>query len=349
METDLCAICLKLAFGAALAAAGYFGLRYWMLMKALKETDRELREICGSLEQNRILRLPAPNKTLGRLMESVNLLLEEVRRERLGLLRREKEFQVQIENISHDLRTPLTVLLGYLRLLRGSSHARPEPSGTPQKAKGGAQEAVSDLEETLGVMEKNARTMEKLVAQFYAYSQVSGGDYRAELERMDVCRALRESLAENYGLLERLRLTVKLPEHPVAVRGNREALERIFQNLFQNAGRYARSFLRISMEEPAEAHSGVRIMMINDGEGITQEEVSHIFDRFYRGDGARGKGGSGLGLAIAAALAAALGGSLTAEILRTAPESEGSGGGRESLPAEGTAICFVLTLMCAEE
>ncbi len=316
METNFSMVCLGLALGAALAAGGYFALRYFLLKRALREMDGELREICAELEQNRILRLPVPDGTLGRLMESVNLLLEEVRRERLGFLRREKEFQEQIENISHDLRTPLTVILGYLKLLRKSADA--------------GREAQPNLPETMEIMERNARTMERLVAQFYAYSQVSSGDCQAEPGEADVCRALREALAENYGLLEKLRLQVELPEHPVRVRGNEEALERIFQNLFQNAGRYARSFLHISMEEATEPRPMVRIRMVNDGEEITEEEVSHMFDRFYRGDGARSKGGSGLGLAIARSLAAALGGSLTAEPLGTGPD--------------GT-ICFTLTLV----
>lgn len=368
MGANLSMICLGLALGAALAAGGYFALRYFLQKKALREMDGELREICGELEENRILRLPIPDGTLARLMESVNLLLEEVRRERLGFLRREREFQEQIENISHDLRTPLTVILGYLRLLQRSSGPWPEISGRAQEKSGepetarrfpgalrepeGSTEgpnAMPGLEETLEIMERNARAMEKLVMQFYAYSQVSGGDYAVELEDVDVCKELREALADNYRLLEKLTLTVRLPEHPVTVRGNREALERIFQNLFQNAGRYARSFLRIYMEEPAKAYPMVRIVMINDGERITEEEVSHIFDRFYRGDGARSKGGSGLGLAIARSLAAALGGSLAAEAVKTGPETEEPFGecGRET--GDGTAICFTLLLAAAEE
>lgn len=333
MEANLSMVCMGLASGIALLLGGYFALRYYLLKNALREAGGELREICGDLEQNRILRLPVPDGALGALMESVNLLLEEVRRERLGLLRREREFQEQIENISHDLRTPLTVILGYLKLLRKSPEAWREKDDPKWR-------------ETLEIMERNGRTMEKLVAQFYAYSQVSGAGYEMELGEVDVCRALREALAENYGLLEKLSLRVKLPEHPVKVRGNGEALERIFQNLLQNAGRYARSFLHVSMEGPSEAQPQVRIMLANDGEGVTEAEAACIFDRFYRGDRARGKGGSGLGLAIAKSLAEGMGGSLTARVAGEEPDPEAkeTGGGKEGILEDEGVLCFTLTL-----
>ena len=168
-------------------------------------------------------------------------------------------------------------------------------------------------------------------------------------------------------MVEKLRLTARLPERPVMVRGNKAALERIFLNLLQNAGRYAHSFLDIYMEEAGDRGNVkavcaegedpgayVRIIMTNDAPGITQETVSHIFDRFYRSDRSRSKGGSGLGLAIARSLAERLGGSLTAEKVRGEQEEAGTPADleRQEMSEERTAertcgceaLCFVLTL-----
>jgi len=467
MDERLSVVCFGLLLGGALLAGGYFSFRYFLLKKALREVAEDLREIGRNVEQNRILRLPVPDRLLEGLMASINDMLVEVRRERLGFERREREFQEQIENISHDLRTPLTVILGYLKIMKRQCRAcgatrgqaaesespmpkimeaekdmpgtaetaetaeMPKTLGTAEMAEtaempkmpgiaemaetaemlkmpGTAEMAeTAEMPKTLGTaetaetaempktpgiaetakmaempgtaemletVERNARAMERLVSQFYAYSQASGNGCVTEQEAVDVCRELKEILADNYQLVEKLCLTARIPERPVMVRGNKAALERIFLNLLQNAGRYAHSFLDIYMEEgnresihmeraendkeayaEVEDHGAyVRIIMTNDAPGITQETVSHIFDRFYRSDRSRSEGGSGLGLAIARSLAERLGGSLTAEKVRGEQEEAGTPAGleRQEMSEERTAekahgceaLCFVLTL-----
>lgn len=304
-----------------LIVSTYFSIRYFALEHALRETALELAEIQDHVLQNRILRLPLPDKGLERLLKSINGALEQIRRERLGYEKREREFQQQIEDISHDLRTPLTVILGYLKWLK-------TPGGNPSFR----------FEESLDVLERNARSMEHLVSQFYAFSRVNGADFSLEPERLDLCRLLRESLADNYSALERdgFSLESHLPEHSVMVLGNKDACERIFANMLQNAGRYAHSYLDVRILEDC---GQVQVVFENDSEKIRGDDIPNLFNRFYRNDAARNNGGSGLGLTIARSLAEAMGGSLTAQAL---PRTE------QPSPGEGqTAIRFVLTL-CAE-
>ncbi len=125
-----------------LIVSTYFSIRYFALEHALRETALELAEIQDHVLQNRILRLPLPDKGLERLLKSINGDLEQIRRERLGYEKREREFQQQIEDISHDLRTPLTVILGYLKWLK-------TPGGN----------SSFRFEESLDVLERNARSM----------------------------------------------------------------------------------------------------------------------------------------------------------------------------------------------
>ncbi len=305
-------------------ASAYFSFRYFALEHALQETARELSQIQGDLLRNQILHLPLPDKGLERLMESINGALEQIRRERMAYEKREREFQQQIENISHDLRTPLTVILGYLKWLKA-------PSGN----------ASFRLEESLDVLERGARSMEHLVSQFYAFSRVNGMDFSLEPEQLDVCRLLRESLADNYGSLERegFSLESRLPEHPVMAQGNRDACQRIFANMLTNAGRYAHSYLDIRMQESC---GQVQVLFENDSAEIRENDVPNLFNRFYRNDVSRSKGGTGLGLTIAKSLAEAMGGSLTAQALPEASprggEADRDGGGTL------TTILFTLTL-----
>ena len=278
-----------------MAVSAYFALRYFALEHALRETALELTEIQGCVLQNRILRLPLPDKGLERLLKSINGALEQIRRERLGYEKREREFQQQIEDISHDLRTPLTVILGYLKWLKA-------PAGS----------ASFRLEESLDVLERNARSMEHLVSQFYAFSRVNGRDFSLEPERLDVCRLLRECLADNYGSLEREGFSLEghLPEHPVMALGNRDACERIFANMLQNAGRYAHSYLDVRILEDC---GQVQVVFENDSEKIRGDDIPNLFNRFYRNDAARNNGGSGLGLALVKGAAEAHKGTCRAE------------------------------------
>ena len=101
-----------------------------------------------------------------KLLQSMNLTLKEIRSEGQQYRKREKQFQEQIENISHDLRTPLTVILGYLRLLREKKE------GTEYKG--------AELEEILGLMERKARFLEQLVSRFYSFSRLTAGGFPAE-------------------------------------------------------------------------------------------------------------------------------------------------------------------------
>lgn len=301
------------------ALAGAFAFRYFSLKRGLREMDRELLEIRRELSRNRILHLPLPDRDLERVLCSVNELLEEIRGKRLCYEKREREFQKLIENVSHDLRTPLTVILGYLKWSK-----KAEPSEIP---------------DSLAVLERNAHAMERLVSQFYDFSRLQTEDYVPELTEVDVCRILRECIASHYLMLEeaQLELHISLPPHPLMVWANEETLERIFANLLQNAARYALGGLTVRAEESQEGE--VRLSFENQAEGMTEDEVSHLFDRFYRNDSARRQGGSGLGLTVARSLAERIGGKLTAELL-----GAGKKAGRDNTENYPVSLRFCLVL-----
>lgn len=281
----------------ALALAAYFAIRLYLLKRALKETSDQLQDIQKDLKQNQVLHLPLPDHDLENLMSSINCSLDAIRSERKDYAKRESEFQSEIEAISHDLRTPLTVILGYLGFLQKQRLS-----------------LTTEQKEMLDIIERKARSMETLISQFYDYSRLNANDYEISIEEIDVGRTLREVFAENCIMLERAALKVKtdFPNHPVWVEGDATALERIFSNLFQNAGRYANHFLNISIQESG---TSVQIVFENDTQKTNADNIPYLFDRFYMADTSRNKGGTGLGLTIAKCLAEEMAGSLTADLI----------------------------------
>lgn len=154
---------------------------------------------------------------------------------------------------------------------------------------------------------RKARTMDKLTEQLYDYSRLSTGDYEPPLETIDAGRILRETFLENCLLFEDAGLRVDADFaregadlRPIYALGNKDALERIFTNLFQNAARYAHHTFRLSIRR-----DGGRILFLfeNDTKVLSETDLPHLFTRFYMGDPSRSRGGSGLDLTIARYLA----------------------------------------------
>lgn len=292
MVSALC-ICSLLLSACLLA-------RFYLLKKSLRKADQELKEIQKDLKQNHVLHLPLPDKDLEALMATVNDTLYEIRKERKAYAKREREFQSEIEAISHDLRTPLTVILGYLKLLQ--KHGETDPPGFTE-------EQCEMLDTTV----RKAQAMEKLIAQFYDYSRLNANDYEMTFHEIDVNRILREAFVDNCLILGNTNLKARtcFPDHPVWVKGNRDALERIFENLLQNIGRYAKSCVKLGIEQKEDQ---VLVIFENDTDKLCEEDVPDLFRRFYRKEPSRSQGGSGLGLTIAKELAEKMGGSLDARV-----------------------------------
>lgn len=303
----------------AIMIGGYFVFRYTVLIYAMKKVRQDINDLHEDLTQNQIVHLPIPNKHLKELLCSFNDVLEGIRKERQQYEKREKEFQKQIENISHDLRTPLTVILGYLKI-----YQRPQVIQRLEN---------KELSEVINIVEKKAEIMKSLVEQFYVYSQLKTGNYELELRHVDITRTLRESLMGNYQILEQtyLKIDIEIPDYPIWVLGEESALERIFLNLFQNAGRYADTLFQITVKEQEK---GAILLFTNDTCMLSESDIPYLFDRFYMQDDSRNQGGTGLGLTVAKSLAEEMKGTLEVKLLKNFNENN----------TETITICFELCL-----
>lgn len=274
-------------------AAFYFGIRCFTTENSIRKARRELEEITAQVDENRIIKLASPNRELEALLTVMNRVLEKGREERISYEKREKEFRRQIENISHDLRTPLTAIQGCLRMLDEENLS-------------------NENREALEVINRRAENLQYLIHQFYEYSILTTEDYQAEIRQIEVGRMCREMLLGSYQKFEErgIDVRVEIPEKPVGVLADEHALERILGNLLQNAVRYAKSRLEWKLSETEEK---AELLCGNDTDSLSPEDIRQIFDRFYMAEPARNQGGTGLGLTISRHLAERMGAVMTAE------------------------------------
>lgn len=240
------------------------------------------------------LRLAAPNRAAEELMAQVNLLLREGEEERITFRAREQALRQQIANVSHDLRTPLTSILGYLQLLED-----PEVS-------------EAQREEYLEIIKGRARVLQGLITSFYDLSRLEAGEYPIGKEKIDLREVISELLAAFYDELDsRFAVTVDLPEDIPLVWGDRAALTRVYSNLIRNALEHGSGTLSIS----AFREGGMAVTRFtNSGAEVTEEDLPHVFDRFFTSDKTRSGRNTGLGLAIVKALVEQMEGRAEAEL-----------------------------------
>lgn len=190
-----------------------------------------------------------------------------------------------ITSVSHDLRTPLTSMLGYLELIEGD--------GTGE---------IAALRRHAGIAYKKSQQLKKLIDDLFEYTTVSHGTLHLRLERIDL-KALLAQLAEEFvPILQAagMEYRLALPEEDCFVTADGDLLVRVFQNLVSNAVRYGRSGKYVDLTI-LRTEAWLVGSVTNYGNPIAATDLAHIFERFYRagiGDSEQ-TGCAGLGLAIA--------------------------------------------------
>ena len=276
--------------------AVFYIVRFYCLKADLKKAAKDLKEIQENPEENRILLLSYPSKEAETLIREMNEYLRFSKIERIGYKNRERQLRAQIENISHDLRTPLTAIIGYLDLLEGE---------------GLSAEDKSNLERA----GKKAKTLQSLIGNFYDMSRLEMDDYRLKMERLDIARFTEETSLLFYQLFENKGLFVdfSIEETPLFIMADSAAMERIFNNMLQNALRYAESFLHISL---CREEGKICLTFENDTSVLNEKDIPHLFDRFYVQENSRTQQSSGLGLTINKLLTNAMGGNVEAALIQ---------------------------------
>ncbi len=233
-----------------------------------------------------------------RLLVEINRIIDQNR----AIYKKEKAqnetMKRMLTNISHDLRTPMTVILGYIEVLK-------REMTTLDK---------QDAEKKLSKMENQATKLLNTLHYFFDLAKLQAGEMKLENELLDISELLRAELVTYFDFIEQEKwcLDLEISEKPTLVYGDRKAMRRIFTNLLSNALKYGGQGKYLSIKA-WQKEKKTFIAITDHGKGIKEENQSKIFERLFTLDDAKSRDyqGSGLGLAITKQLVQAMNGEIS--------------------------------------
>lgn len=258
---------------------GVLSARIYLLKREIKAAIHQMEEIEVNPQSNRQLKAFNTDRTSEKLFRKINQIYQARQQERIIYQRRETQIRREIENISHDLRTPLTSILGYVELIQDE------------------QTLDKERKDYLEIIQKRARLLQGFIQDFYELSRIEGEDYPILLVSVPVQNTLSEVIVAYYHEFEKRKIQVEisLEEKPCTITTDQLQFNRILNNLVQNALKYAgQQFQVIQYSSNGECI----IQFKNDKNQLKQDELQLLFDRFYTGDITRNNQSTGLGLTI---------------------------------------------------
>lgn len=276
---------LIIAFLSVLIAA--LIIKIISLKRAVKEIEESLSEKLTT-DTNTLIDISSNDKRIRSLAGTLNRELAVFRKEKLRYMNGNNELKNSVTNVSHDLRTPLTAICGYIELLE-------------------REEKTKEAEKYLDIIKKRAEFMVKLTEELFGYSVIMSENGGKTTPYTDVKNVLEESIASFYEVLMARNIVpvINLTKEKVIKNLNSHALSRVFSNLLNNAVKYSDGDLEISLFENGE------IVFANTASKLDVVEVEKLFDRFYTVETA--KNSTGLGLSIAKTLVEQMRGEISAK------------------------------------
>ena len=225
------------------------------------------------------LKTPSPCKHYEELVKEINIMLQEKEREKSTFMIKEKEMKKSIANISHDLRTPLTAILGYIQLLNDGMVCEKE------------------RKDYLEIIESRTKVLQELITNFYELSIIESDEYNISLQNINLYNILCNSIALFYDTLiqKGFDVDVDIDMDTTIILGNKDAVVRIFSNLINNILKYGKDRVLISQKC---FKNSIVTKFSNYAPDLNQYDINHIFDRFFTADRIRTGQNTGIGLTI---------------------------------------------------
>lgn len=256
---------------------------------------KELRSIAYQMEYNKAIRINTLNSEIENIACRINNLYEENNKVNIKAKRLEDEMKQSISNMTHDLRTPLTSITGYIQLIKSKS--------------------ISDIEKDnyIDIIEKRANNLRELVSSFYEMSTIESGEYRLSLVKVNLKESLYDLLALYYNdFLEKdVKVDIEVEDNIKPILLDESMVNRILLNLISNMIKHSRDYIKIHLKKEGDK---IVSFFINPSGSIKNEDVEKLFNRCFTMDESRSSQNTGLGLFISKTLIERLGGNIEGKV-----------------------------------
>lgn len=253
-------------------------------------------ELIKKNKTNKRINSISMNRNIIKLVDEVNFLLDKKKKDKLIYEKNNKRLKEEITDISHDLRTPLTSIKGYIQYMDKNN--------------------IEDenIIKYLNIINEKSAILQELLESFFDFSRIENGEYPINMEKVNVYKVLTNVLISFYNdfILINEEPKIEIESESIFALCDEKALSRVFINLFQNILKHKGKNIEIKLYSDKNYSY---VSFSNDVQGITREDVQRIFDRFYVADKTRSKNKSGLGLTIVKGLIDAMDGKITAELI----------------------------------
>ena len=253
-----------------------------VIKKSAREIEQAIKER-DTDETNSVISITTRDKDMCSMASALNKNLTDINNARHKYYQGDAELKRAVTNVSHDLRTPLTAIKGYIELLKKENKS--------EKAC-----------EYLDIIENRVNIMKVQLEDLFRFSIINSLEDDFDIAEVNVCSVLEESIANNYSILTQngIEPNINIPDSIIKMT-DKNALSRIFNNIISNAAKYSDGDLVICADDK-------EIVFSNTASSLTEIQVGRLFDRFYTVNEARKS--TGIGLSIARELVEKMGGKI---------------------------------------
>lgn len=270
---------------------------YLIISQILRQ--RELKRLAGEIEalagqdSNTHLTVESRDAGIHQIAAAVNRMQQQHKDSAAGYIRMNEAYKQSMADISHDLRTPLTALIGYLKLLK----------------RGGQDEA--EQEQYIEISYDKAQSLHRLVNSLFELARLDSGAYQFELQSVDLQELLGQELLSYYpDFMEKgWEPNIEMASGPLMVCADSDAVKRVFGNLIQNALSHGSGGFAVRAGRQGNC---AELVFSNEAPQLKADSLDKLFERAYTSDQVRTSRGGGLGLAIVKAFTEQMGGSVAA-------------------------------------
>ncbi|WP_254306693.1 HAMP domain-containing sensor histidine kinase [Clostridium sp. 001] len=250
----------------------------WKRISYISKIKSTVRNIAEGRLSNRV---PLKYKNeLGELAEDINYMASKIEKE-------EKNRNEFMTNISHDLRTPLTTILGYINMIKNNKY-----------------ESKDELDNYVDIMNKKGIYLKNMLDDFFEYSKLSSNDIILEKQKLELNELARQIAEEEEDEFTQkgLKLSINLPQESIYIESDPNLFLRAVNNLLSNAFKYSKENTVVEFNISKEIFNNTPYAVISvsniPNDPISNDDLENFFERLYKKDSSRQKEGSGLGLSI---------------------------------------------------